>query len=205
MKRFLALGDSYTIGEGVAESERWPSLLTALLRASGIEVAEPQLIARTAWTSDELLDAIAATRPEGAFDFVTLMIGVNDQYRGRDLDEFSNQFSPLFQRAIDLAGGAAGRVVVISVPDWGFTPFGAHCDRPRISAEIDAYNGWLRGWAAARGAEWVDVTPRSRAMLDDARLVAADGLHPSGETHRRWADAIAPVAQRVLSVRRGVT
>ncbi len=199
MKRFLALGDSYTIGEGVSESERWPTHLTATLRECGINVAAPHLIARTAWTSDELRNAIAAAHPSGAFDVVTLMIGVNDQYRGRDLDTFSRNFGPLLQTAIELAGGDTRRVVVISIPDWGCTPFGAERDRSRISAQIDAYNEWLHERAAAVGATWVDVTPASRAMQADSRLVASDGLHPSGEMHRRWAQDIGRAALRVLS------
>lgn len=196
--RFLALGDSYTIGEGVSEADRWPTLLQDLLRARGIHV-ESLLIARTAWTSDELADAIVVANPQGTFDLVTLMIGVNDQYRGRSLEQFASTFDPLFRAAISFAGGEPARVVLISIPDWGFTPFAAGRDRNQISREIDVYNAWLHGCASAVGARWVDVTPLSRAMLDDPALVASDGLHPGPEIHRRWVQVIAPEAMHALS------
>jgi lysophospholipase L1-like esterase len=197
--RFLALGDSYTIGEGVAEADRWPSLLEALLRTRGVRV-ETELVARTAWTSDELADAIVAARPQGPFDLVSLMIGVNDQYRGRSLEQFASNVEPLFRTAIALAGGDPGRVLLISIPDWGFTPFAAGRDRTQISRELDGYNAWLHGCAAAAGARWVDVTPLSRAMLDDPSLAASDGLHPGPEIHRRWVKVIEPEAVRILSL-----
>lgn len=199
MKRFLALGDSYTIGEGVSESERWPSQLALWLRARGIEIAQPHVIAQTAWTSDELADAIDADRPTGPFDLVTLMIGVNDQYRGRALADFTGYFEPLLRTTIAFADGDPRRVVLVSIPDWGYTPFASARDRALISTQIDAYNHWLRERASTAGAAWADLTPLSRTMLDHVGNVAADGLHPSAGIHRRWAEVIAPVAVMALS------
>lgn len=198
MPRFLALGDSYTVGEGVGAEERWPARLLDLLRDRGLDVTA-EIVARTAWTTDELHDAIAASNPRGPFDLVTLMIGVNDQYRGRSIEEFCAGFEPLFVTAVELAGGRADRTVLVSIPDWGCTPFAAGRDGAAIARDIDAFNAWLRARAEAAGAAWVDVTPISRCMSDDPALVAADGLHPGGEIHRRWANAVAPAAIRILS------
>jgi len=198
VRRFLALGDSYTIGEGVAVQERWPSQAATMLRESGLDVAEPDLIARTAWTSDELADAVRSAQPSGPYDLVTLMVGVNDQYRGRRLEEFAAHFDPLLRIAITLAGERPARTIVISIPDWGAAPFAKDRDRALISRQIDAFNAWLCQRAAGAGTRWVDVAPISRQMLEDASLVAADGLHPSGEIHRRWALAIVPVAVQIL-------
>ncbi|WP_282298557.1 GDSL-type esterase/lipase family protein, partial [Stenotrophomonas sp. PS02289] len=123
--RYLALGDSYTIGEGVAEQGRWPVQLSAALRAAGVDIADPQIIATTGWTTDELDAGIDAAAPQGPFDLVTLLIGVNNQYRGRSVDEYRTQFSALLQRALGFAGQRAQRVLVLAIPDWGVTPFAA--------------------------------------------------------------------------------
>lgn len=198
MARLLSLGDSYTIGEGVGEDERWPAWLLALLRERHLDVTA-EIVARTSWTTDELAAALATVRPRGPFDVLTLMIGVNDQYRGRSLEAFCTGFEPLFATAVELAGGHPERTVLMSVPDWGCTPFAAGRDRAAVSHAIDEYNEWLCARAATSGAAWVDVTPISRCMLDDPALVAADGLHPSGEIHRRWALAVVPAVLRALS------
>ncbi|HEU0013481.1 MAG TPA: GDSL-type esterase/lipase family protein, partial [Longimicrobium sp.] len=136
--RFLALGDSYTIGEAVAEAERWPVRLAALLRERGMDVADPEIIARTGWTTDELSAAIDERDPQGPYALVSLLIGVNNQYRGRSADEYRGEFAALLRRAIAFAGGDAGRVIVLSIPDWGVTPFAEGRDRAAIAAEIDA-------------------------------------------------------------------
>ena len=140
--RYLALGDSYTIGEGVADSERWPVQLARALRADGLGVDDPQIIATTGWTTDELQAAIDRAAPTPGFDLVTLLIGVNNQYRGRPLDEYLRQFQGLLEHAIALAGGRARRVVVLSIPDWGVTPFAVASGRDvaQIAAQIDAFN-----------------------------------------------------------------
>ena len=198
MTRFLALGDSYTIGEGVQDHERWPNRLVDLLAVRGIAITDSHIIARTAWTTDELSDAIDGEKPQGPFDLVTLMIGVNDQYRSRPVQSFASEFAILLRRARKLAGGRAARVLAISIPDWGATPFAEGRDRGAIGAEIEAYNSSGRGLAEQAKIQWIDVTTVSRAMLTDRTLVAVDGLHPTGPMYERWAEVIAPYAEKAL-------
>jgi lysophospholipase L1-like esterase len=193
-RRYLALGDSYTIGESVDASERFPVQL-----ARALNLGEPQIIAKTGWTTDELNAAIDAANPEGPFDLVTLLIGVNNQYRGRSADEYRTQFAALLQRAIGFAGGDASKVVVVSIPDWGVTPFAEGRDRATIAAEIDQFNAINRDEAQRAGAKWVDITPISRGS--DPALVAPDGLHPSGKQYAAWANAIAPNVGRASARR----
>ncbi|HMC56919.1 MAG TPA: SGNH/GDSL hydrolase family protein [Gemmatimonadaceae bacterium] len=199
--RFLALGDSYTSGEGVAEELCWPVQLTSLLRAREIDLDDPVIVARTAWTTDELSDAIDAASPCGPFDLVTLMVGVNDQYRSRDVRSFAGEYEKLLRRAIRFADDAATRVLAISIPDWGATPFSEGRDRALIGREIEAYNARGAELANQAGVRWVDVTTVTRAMLHDPTLVATDKLHPSGEMYRRWAELLAPLAMTALATR----
>lgn len=196
--RFLALGDSYTVGEGVSPEERWPSLLAAALRERGTEVEEPVLVARTGWTTDELSAGIDAAGPRGPFALVTLLIGVNDQYRGRSAEEYRGGFRALLERAVSLAGGRPGRVVTVSIPDWGVTPFAAGRDRARIGEEIDAFNAANREVSGELGTRWVDVTPPSRRAASGAGLLAPDGLHPSGRMYSAWVERILPEAAEAL-------
>lgn len=197
--RFLALGDSYTIGEGVAEQERWPDQLVVLLAHQGIHLTDVQIVAQTAWTADELADAIDQAKPRGPFDLVTLMIGVNDQYRSRPAASFAPEFEQLLARAVAFAGGRPSRAFAISIPDWGATPFADGRDRARIGREIEAYNECVRELAARAKVVWFDVTTASRAMQFDSSLVTADGLHPSGAMYARWAALLAPVIQNALT------
>jgi lysophospholipase L1-like esterase len=194
--RYLALGDSYTIGEGVAEDARWPRQLAAALRADGIPVADPRVIATTGWTTDELAAAMDAAEPLGEWDFVSLLIGVNNQYRGRPLDDFRLQFDGLLRRAIMLAGGRADRVLVLAIPDWGVTPFASGRDRPTIAAALDAYNAAKADICAAHGVAFVDIAPVSRAQ--GPTQVADDGLHPSPPLYAQWAALARPVARELL-------
>lgn len=195
--RILSLGDSYTIGEGVAESDRWPVQLAARLREHGIPCADPFIIARTGWTTDELDAAITQAAPTGPFDLVTLLIGVNNQYRGRVVDEYREQFRGMLDRAIHFAGDRPGRVVVLSIPDWGVTPYAEGWDRNRISAEIDAFNTINRAETLAAGARYVDITPASRTCRQTGLLVE-DGLHPSARMYERWVDLALPVVIQSL-------
>ncbi|HEX5726928.1 MAG TPA: GDSL-type esterase/lipase family protein [Longimicrobiaceae bacterium] len=196
--RFLALGDSYTIGEAVDPAERWPVRLAALLRERGVDVAEPEIVARTGWTTDELSAAIDAADPRGPYALVSLLVGVNNQYRGRSAVEYREHFRALLARAAGFAGGEGGRVLVLSIPDWGVTPFAAGRDRARIAEEIDAFNRIAREEAERAGARWVDVTPQSRQAGADPSLVAVDGLHPSGESYEEWAWLALPAALAAL-------
>jgi lysophospholipase L1-like esterase len=196
---FLALGDSYTIGEGVVPGECWPAQLVARLRDEGFDMADPQIIATTGWTTDELSAAMDATSFASPYGLVTLLIGVNNQYRGRSLDEYRAQFRELLQRASELAGGNAGHVIVVSIPDWGSTPFAVHEGRDLscVAREIDAFNAAARAETGSVGAHWIDVTTISRATGARAELTD-DGLHPSGAQYARWVDVILPSAREVL-------
>jgi lysophospholipase L1-like esterase len=196
--RYLALGDSYTIGEGVEAGERWPARLAALLRARGIAVAEPEIVARTGWTTDELDAAIDEAAPRGPYALVSLLIGVNNQYRGGPESIYRTQFAALLRRAVGFAGGDASRVVVLSIPDWSVTPFAEGRDRARIAHEVDAFNAAAREMTAELGARWVDVTPASRQAGADPAMLVADALHPSGRQYARWAELALPSAVAAL-------
>ena len=198
---YLALGDSYTIGEGVAPRERWPMQLAAALREGGIAVEVPRVIATTGWTTDELSTAMDAAEPLGAWDFVSLLIGVNNQYRGRDAGEYEQQFDALLRRAVSLAGDRAERVLVLSIPDWGVTPFARTdgADPARVERELDDYNERARLRCEATGVAFVDITPVSRARGAEPLMLVADGLHPSGAMYALWNAQALPVARRLLS------
>lgn len=200
---YLALGDSYTIGEGVAEDGRWPVQLARALRDEGIELADPRIIATTGWSTDELAAAIDAAGPLGTYDLVSLLIGVNNQYRERGVEEYRGQFEALLRRAIGLAGGRADRVLVLSIPDWGVTPFAAASGRDRgvIAAELDAFNAAARVACRAAGVAFVDITPVSRARGHEPEMLAADGLHPSAAMYALWAQLALPVARDLLTPR----
>ena len=197
---YLALGDSYTIGEGVAEEDRWPDRLAALLREEGIALAHPRIIAATGWTTDELASAMDAAEPLGEWDFVSLLIGVNNQYRDRGVDDYVGEFATLLQRAIALVGGRAGRVLALSIPDWGVTPFARESGRDlaQIAAELDAYNEAAKEICESLGVAFVDITGISRAGGDAPDMLAADGLHPSAAMHARWTEAALPAARDML-------
>ncbi|MCX5768027.1 MAG: SGNH/GDSL hydrolase family protein [Gemmatimonadetes bacterium] len=196
-RRFLALGDSYTIGEGVAESGRWPMQLAAALSADGLALASPEIIAVTGWTTDELDAAITSVAPQGSYALVTLSIGVNNQFRGRSLVEYETQFSALLMRAAGFAERVAERVLVLSIPDWSVTPFAEGRDRASIAFEIDAFNAAARDIVWEAGAVWVDVTGISREPHDG--WLAADGLHPSAEQYAQWAARALPLARRAIA------
>ncbi|WP_415001623.1 SGNH/GDSL hydrolase family protein [Arenimonas sp.] len=190
--RFLALGDSYTIGEGVAEDQRWPNQWASALRALGAGIDAPRIIAQTGWTTDELSAAIDALEPLGQWDLVSLLIGVNNQYRGRDLQNYRAEFSALLERATAYAGGDPGRVLVLSIPDWGVTPFArdGKRDLARIADEIDDYNAVNRDVSETRGAVWRDITDLTRDYGARRDMLADDGLHPSGAMYALWVERL---------------
>lgn len=196
--RFLALGDSYTIGESVAESKRWPVQLVDELNKAGFSLVSPEIIATTGWTTDELQEGIEKASPVAPYDLVSLLIGVNNQYRGRPLDEYKLQFEQLLKQAIELAGGEADRVFVVSIPDYGVTPFAANRNPAKIGEEIDLFNEAGREIAQKYGIDFVDITPGSRKAAQDKELVASDGLHPSGKMYEDWVRLILPVAKTKL-------
>ncbi|KGQ18071.1 Lysophospholipase L1 [Lysobacter dokdonensis DS-58] len=196
--RYLALGDSYTIGEGVDAALRWPLQLARALREEKIGLRDPRIIATTGWTTDELNAAIDAAEPLGHWDLVSLLIGVNNQYRGRSVADYRGEFRGLLQRAIGFANGRAERVFVVSIPDWGVTPFAKTeaRDRVNVSEEIDAFNAAARDIAQGTGVAFVDITPASRA---NPAQVAEDGLHPDGAMYTAWTQLALPVARTLLA------
>jgi lysophospholipase L1-like esterase len=201
--RYLALGDSYTIGEGVAEDSRWPVQLVRALRSEGVALDDPDIIATTGWTTDELATAIDAAQPTDDYDLVSLLIGVNNQYRGRSVDEYRHEFSALLERAIAFAGDRSDRVLVLGIPDWGVTRFGHASGRDLavITDELDAYNDAARDICALRGVAFVDITPVSRDRGAAPDMLAEDGLHPSAAMYARWTQLALPVARRLLASR----
>ncbi|MDE2087165.1 MAG: SGNH/GDSL hydrolase family protein [Xanthomonadaceae bacterium] len=198
MIAYLALGDSYTVGEGVPVEGRWPMQLAALLRNAGRAVAEPSILATTGWTTDELSAAMDGAEFAPAYDLVSLLVGVNNQYRGRSAEEYRGEFRRLLQRAVALAAGRAGRTLVLSIPDWGVTPFARDSgrDTARIAAELDAYNAVAREETLRAGARWVDITALSRRHPG---LLADDGLHPSAAQYTLWAEAALPAVLDMLA------
>ena len=191
--RFLALGDSYTIGESVGETERWPVQLAALLKEKGFNT-QLDMIARTGWTTNELWSAIQQSSPQGSYDLVSLLIGVNDEYRGGATDQYRQDFRFLLGKAIQYAGGDPKRVIVLSIPDWGVTPYAQNDSRPaaQISAEIDAFNAINQDESQKAGVHYVDITPISREAPKDPALIARDGLHPSGKMYAAWVALALP-------------
>ena len=194
----LALGDSYTIGESVDPALSWPVQLARELRIEGLAVGEPVIIARTGWTTDELAGGIEKARLTGPFEFVSLLIGVNDQYRGRGLEVYRVEFRDLLLQAIAFTGGNPRSVLVLSIPDWGVTPFAGGMDRERIGREIDTFNRVNREESETAGARYLNVTGISRGVPSDPSLLAGDGLHPSGVMYSRWVQAALPIAKEIV-------
>ena len=185
--RYLALGDSYTIGQGVLVQDRFPVQTRRLLQGAGVNMQEPEIIATTGWTTLRLQEAIQTQNPTGPYDMVTLLIGVNDQYQRLSIDGYRTRFGQLLQEAIRLAGNRPKRVVVLSIPDYSVTPFAQNLDRDRIRQEIDAFNLVNREISLARDVHYLDITPSTREAATDPTLIASDGLHPSGREYARWA------------------
>ncbi|MEE4176042.1 MAG: SGNH/GDSL hydrolase family protein [Bacteroides sp.] len=195
---YLALGDSYTIGQGVEEQDRYPDQLRDTLGKAGLPIDEMLIIARTGWTTDELSIGIDNATVHPPYDLVTLLIGVNNQYRGRSLENYREEFSVLLIRAIGFAGGDPEKVVVLSIPDWGVTPFAQGRDREKIAREIDAFNAIKLDESQKAGVSYIDVTEISRLALDRPELLAPDGLHPSEIMYSLWVEELSPLAFQIL-------
>lgn len=190
--RLLALGDSYTIGESVAEVQRWPEQLVLALKLKGYTCHGPEIVAVTGWRTDQLKQALAASTRRKAYNLVSLLIGVNNQYQGKSLEEYEVQFEELLNMAIGYAQGDKTRVFVLSIPDYGFTPFGKK-KQAQISGEIDAFNEANRSITERHAITYVNITDISRQGLDDPELIAEDGLHPSGKMYGLWVQRILEV------------
>ncbi|GGM88848.1 lysophospholipase [Dyadobacter beijingensis] len=189
--QYLALGDSYTIGQSVPADDRWPVILAGELGKAGKATATPQIVARTGWTTRNLLDALEQNPPTGTFDAVSLLIGVNNQYQGRNMEEYRVEFSQLLSKAMGYAGGEAGNVFVLSIPDWGVTPAGEG-NRDHIAGEIDRFNAIAQEECVKKKVLFIDITGISRKALGDPSLIASDRLHFSGKMYRLWVDEVFP-------------
>ncbi len=190
--KMLCLGDSYTIGEAVQENERFPMQTVELLKQKGIYFAKPTIIAKTGWTTDDLMVAIDQANLKGTYDVVTLLIGVNNQYRGRDLENYRKEFTALMETALSFSGNKIFKVYVLSIPDWGVTPFGAKDKRGerKIGEEIDVFNAVNYSVCSKFEANYVNITPFSREAKHNATLIANDGLHPSAKMYKAWAEKL---------------
>jgi lysophospholipase L1-like esterase len=198
MYSYLALGDSYTIGESVLLHENFPSQTVQLLRKAGYTFSSPEIIAKTGWTTDELQAAIDKHIFLSSYDFVTLLIGVNNQYRGRSVDSYLPEFEKLLTQAIGFAGGISDNVFILSIPDWSVTPFAENRDRKQIATEIDLYNAAARSIAEKYKVKFIDITSGTREAANDPGLVAVDGLHPSAKEYKRWATELCDVIKSRL-------
>jgi len=196
--RYLALGDSYTIGESVDPSLRYPIQIADSLEKLGYHVDPPTIIAVTGWTTADLKAGIVAANPQGPYDLVSLLIGVNNQYRGMDINIYKKEFGELIGQSVFIAGNDTGRVIVLSIPDWGVTPFASGRDTGKIAVEIDQYNAINREITLSRGIVWIDVTGISRLAKEDKTLIAGDGLHPSGKMYTEWVRLALPEIERML-------
>ncbi len=193
---YLALGDSYTIGESVAVYESFPYQVVQQLRKEGHHFHAPEIVAKTGWTSAELAEHVLHTKLNDAYDFVTLLIGVNNQYRGLPLDEFETDFRFLLRKAIHFAGDKTARVIVLSIPDWGVTPFAAKQDGKKISAEIDQFNKICEAAAKEMKTHYINITEDTRRAKNDTDLLAGDKLHYSGKEHGIWSKKVADIIKQ---------
>lgn len=197
-KTYLALGDSYTIGQSVEEIARFPAQTVALLKQQGINMSNPVYIARTGWTTESLQQAIASQNPSPLFDVVSLLIGVNDQYLHLDTGSYALRFTQLLEKAIELAKGKKSNVFVLSIPDYSATPFVSVPDKPRVSMEIDWFNAINKRITTTFGVSYTDITPSTKEAATNPTLIASDNLHPSGSEYRKWAEMLAPKIKAVL-------
>jgi lysophospholipase L1-like esterase len=197
--QFLSLGDSYTIGESVDAADRWSVQLAGMLRKNGLDVADPAIIARTGWTTADLQDAIKAANDTKTYDLVSLLIGVNNQYRGQSSGRYRTEFRDLLQTAIRFASNRANHVFVLSIPDWGESPYASGRDQKQIATEIDTFNVIAKEECQKAGVAFVDITPLTRQATGDTSQFAGDGLHYSGKQMKLWAEKAKPVVEGLLN------
>ncbi len=194
---YLALGDSYTIGHSVGVKQRFPEQLADSLRLDSFDIGHVRIVAKTGWTTDELKSGItSAGISDSVYSFVSLLIGVNNQYRGRSVESYKPEFTELLNQAIAFAGGNRDRVFVVSIPDYAYTPFGN--GNASVSQGIDEYNAANKMITEQAGVRYFDITPISRKGLEEPQLVAGDGLHPSGEQYARWVSLMLPEVKKML-------
>ena len=198
--RYLALGDSYTIGESVPAENNYPNLIVSALQAAEMKAEDAQIIAKTGWTTDELNVAIQEAAPDTTFHIVSLLIGVNNQFRGRNVEEYAPEFEDLLQQAIRFANGDRSKVFVVSIPDYAYTPFGQQSKPELISKGIDEYNAVNRSITERYQIAYFDITPISREGIEDPTLVATDKLHPSGAQYERWVELILEDIKKIIAL-----
>ena len=198
MYSYLALGDSYTIGEQVPIHDNFPHQTVELLRKQHFDVSDPVIIATTGWTTDELAASIREHNIRETFSFVTLLIGVNNQYRGRSIDNYKQEFTQLLTQAIVFAKGEASHVCVVSIPDWGVTPFAEGRDRQKIAKEIDEYNAACKEITLVHKCQYLEITESTRTNAHNKDFLAPDGLHPSAKEYAVWAERLAPIIAKTL-------
>ena len=189
-KTFLALGDSYTIGEGVPDSLAWPYQLVSQINKHEVYFDKPKIIAKTGWTTDELLFAIDSINLKGTYDYVSLLIGVNNQYRELSLEDFKFEFKKLIEKAIIFSGNMTQNIFVLSIPDWSVMPYSTDRDRNKISKQIDEFNLSKEIICNENGINFIDVTKISRNAKYNPSLVALDSLHPSEKMYKMWVNEI---------------
>lgn len=198
---YLALGDSYTIGEAVPENARWPVQLSEKLQQDGIPLENPDIIAVTGWTTDELIEGIAQSPYSNkTYDVVSLLIGVNNQYRGYPVLQYESEFIQLLDKAIAFAGGDTTHVFVVSIPDYGVTPFAKEkkLDPEKIKSELHTYNDFAQRECEKRGIPFFNITPISLKAAENTDYVASDGLHPSGKMYTAWVDLMYPGVKKLI-------
>jgi len=195
---YLALGDSYTIGESVLEEERWPNQLVCALKKNGVDFQTARIIAKTGWTTDELQHAINDSIIDPKYDIVSLLIGVNNQYRGRSVENFRDEFIVLLNKSIAYAANNPAKVFVVSIPDWGITPFAQNRDAAIIAAEIDSYNQVLEEECLKKSTCFINITDISRNIKTEDGLIAEDGLHPSGKMYQQWVERMLPILIQMI-------
>ena len=199
---YLALGDSYTIGEQVTFNDNFPNQVVRIFKNDSLKIQQPRIIAKTGWTTQELIEGVRKSNIEEAlklpYDFVTLLIGVNNQFRGQSLASYKQEFTILLDQAIHFAGDRSSRVVVLSIPDWGVTAFAKDYDARKIAVEIDAFNEANKEITGAKGAQYIEITSLGREVASDPSFTAPDGLHPSAKEYERWAEKTAGVFEAMI-------
>lgn len=197
-RRYLALGDSYTIGEAVGENERYPAQLKDSLAKYNFNISDLNIIARTGWTTANLLNALQSTPPVGNYDLVTLLIGVNNQYQGLSLQQYSVEFTALLDKCKQYAGYDNKRIVVISIPDYSVVPFAKYSDTVKIRTQLEQFNSTNKNITQYNGIKYIDVFGLSQEARIDKSLVAKDSLHFSGKEYAKWTNLLLPLAKEIL-------
>lgn len=196
---FLSLGDSYTIGESVPLHESFPYQALQLLRNKGLHFHAPEIVAKTGWTTFELAEHILHTKLDEHYDFVTLLIGVNNQYRGLSVEDYATDFEFLLKKAIHFAAEKSNHVIVLSIPDWGYTNFAKGKETKKITEDIDVFNAINKSISLQHKVHYVEITGSSRKAINDSSLLAADGLHYSAKEHAKWAKEVAAIIEKIIN------